>query len=277
MCAVSSALLYSLASSAFAPNFRSDASIWSSKLRRDVLARDELDIDVPPTSDRAASATAELGHYSDAGTDVALTIRFFKVENVRPAEASMRLKVWVRMSWIDLRLAWNESAYGGLSETTYRVDGDPTGEVSQIWAPDLQPYNAITGFVGTLEPSFAKVQSNGRVFWSRPGSLEVLCKFSGLVAFPFDRLVCKVEIAGWLWGGGQQGLGLDGKGFELSDQEVTSGASYQEVSIANVSVRMMAVRPHSVSNRSLAALPPVPLLVLTRRCSAATPLTAVHL
>ena len=182
MCAVSIALLCStIASSiAFAPNFRSDASHWSSKLRRDVLARDELDVDVPPTSDRVATATTELGHYSDAGTDIALLIRFFKVENVQPAEASMRLKVWVRMSWTDLRLAWNESAYGGLSETYYRADGDPTGEVAQIWTPDLQPYNAITGFVGTLEPSFAKVRSDGRVFWSRPGSLEVLCKFSGL-------------------------------------------------------------------------------------------------
>ena len=42
-------------------------------MRRDVLARDEVDVDVPPTSDRAATATAELGYYSAAGTDVALT------------------------------------------------------------------------------------------------------------------------------------------------------------------------------------------------------------
>ena len=78
----------------------------------------------------------------------------------------MRLKVWVRMSWVDQRLQWNESAYGGLSETHYRVDGDPTGEVAQIWTPDIQPYNAIEGFVTTLEPSFAKVTSDGNVFWS---------------------------------------------------------------------------------------------------------------
>lgn len=51
-----------------------------------------------------------------------------------------------------------------------------------------------------------------------------------------------MEIGGWLWGGGQQGLGLDGEGFEFSDQEVTSGASYQQVAIANVSAKMMAVR-----------------------------------
>ena len=37
--------------------------------------------------------TGPAGHYSDSGTDVALQIRFFKVENVKAAEGSMRLKV----------------------------------------------------------------------------------------------------------------------------------------------------------------------------------------
>ena len=50
-------------------------------------------------------------------------------------------------------------------------------------------YNAISGFTSSLEPAFATVTSNGDVFHSRPGTLEALCKFSGLVAFPFDQLV----------------------------------------------------------------------------------------
>ena len=151
-----------LASPPFEPNFRSDASLWSARLRAAVLARPDVDADVPPTSDRAATASGSLGHYSDAGTDVSLDVRFFKVESVLPAEASMRLKVWVRMAWTDTRLKWNETEFGGISETFFRVDGDPAGEVSQIWTPDLQPYNAIEGFASTLEQSFASVTSDGR-------------------------------------------------------------------------------------------------------------------
>ena len=158
-------LTAAVAATSFEPNFRSDSSLWSSKLRRDVLLRPEVEAEVPPTSNRlASSGGSALGHYSDAGTDVSLDTRFFKVEDVRPAEASMRLKVWVRMAWSDTRLAWNESAYGGLSETFFRVDGDPTG-ATEIWSPDIQPYNALSGFVSTLEPSMARVRSNGQVWW----------------------------------------------------------------------------------------------------------------
>ena len=45
------------------------------------------------------------------------------------------------------------------------------------------------------------VSSSGEVFLSRPGTLEVMCKFSGLVAFPFDKLICNVEFGGWGWSG----------------------------------------------------------------------------
>ena len=56
---------------------------------------------------------------------------------------------------------------------------------------------------------------------------QAMCKFSGLVAFPFDKLKCEVEFGGWVWSGGFQGmLPLDG-GFSLSTQEATSGSSYQ--------------------------------------------------
>ena len=61
-----------------------------------------------------------------------------------------------------------------------------------------------------------------------------MCKFSGLSAFPFDTLRCQLEFGGWLMSGGHQGIRLDGVGFSFSPQEATSGSSYQEYTIANV-------------------------------------------
>ena len=226
-------------SSSFAPNFQRNASKWAARLRSDVLTRDDYDTDVPPASDRGAAASKfGSAHYSDAGTDVALSVRFFKVEDVRPAEASMRLKVWVCMSWHDERLAWEPEQYGGLNETYFIAGNDPGSETKQIWTPDIQPYNAVEGFVHTLEQVYAKVRHDGWVQWSRPGSLSVLCKFSGLVAFPFDNLICKIEVGGWMFSGGVQGLHLMGDGYDFSSQEVTSGASYQQVVITNVNAEL---------------------------------------
>ena len=218
---------------AFPPDNQYGANVWSAKLRAATMSAANYDITVPPTSDRSKTAGAA-GQYSASGTDVKLQIRFFKVMSVSPAEASMRLKVWVRMSWVDERLAWNASEYGGINQTYYRADQSLASEASELWLPDIQPYNAIQGFVHTLEPSPARVTSDGAVFWSRPGSMEVLCKYSGLVAFPNDRLICKIEVAGWVLSGGQQGIELMGGGYEFSSQEVTSGSSYQELRIESV-------------------------------------------
>ena len=111
----------------------------------------------------------------------------------------------------------------------------PAGaEVTEIWLPDVQPYNALTGIHNTLDPSIAVVQSSGSVYFSRPGMLNVMCKFSGLAAFPYDVLKCGIEFGGWGLSGGYQGLELLDGGYSFSSQEATAGASYQEYSIAAV-------------------------------------------
>ena len=56
---------------------------------------------------------------------------------------------------------------------------------TDIWLPDVQPYNAGEAISSTLEPSIALVSSDGSVYWSRPGTLDVLCKYRGLNSFPF--------------------------------------------------------------------------------------------
>ena len=50
------------------------------------------------------------------------------------------------------------------------------------------------------------------------------CQFSGLVRFPYDNLVCGIEIGGWSWSGGYQGISLrGGTGYSFSTQELTQG------------------------------------------------------
>lgn len=44
------------------------------------------------------------------------------------------------------------------------------------------------------------------------------------------------EWGGWGWSGGQQGIVLLGEGYEFSDQEATSGSSYQEYKVKSVNV-----------------------------------------
>ena len=82
-------------------------------------------------------------------------------------------------------------------------------ENSLIWTPDIELYNhesAIWGH-GAFGARLATVYSCwdgaptrggcGYVFWSRPGVVTALCKYSGLINFPNDDLSCDLEFAGW--------------------------------------------------------------------------------
>ena len=218
----------------FEPNFRSEASLYSAQIRQAIMTRPGFDKILPPTSNRSASGSS----YSGAGTDVSMQIRFFKVQQVQAGIGTMRIKVWLRMSWIDTRLAWNESEFGGVSTTYFNGEGYSGHETSEIWVPDVQPYNSNEGIYLSLEPSLVRVSSSGETFWSRPGSLDIMCRFSGLVAFPFDQLSCPVEFGGWSFSGGHQGINLLNGGYSFSKQELTSGSSYQEHEIEAVSVAL---------------------------------------
>jgi hypothetical protein len=169
-------------------------------------------------------------------------VRFFKVQQIQPASGSMRLKVWVRMSWYDNRLRWDPADYDGIDYVFMWADPRPTSDNSEIWLPDVQPYNAYHAMADTLDPVMLRVHSDGLVFFSRPGTLEIMCKFSGLVAFPFDTLKCQIEFGGWLMSADHQGILLGdggsaspGDGYFFAEQEATSGTSYQEFTIGAVS------------------------------------------
>mmetsp|Transcript_54036 Transcript_54036/g.126832 ORF Transcript_54036/g.126832 Transcript_54036/m.126832 type:complete len:689 (-) Transcript_54036:31-2097(-) len=199
----------------------------ATRLRVDLLQN--YDKVVPPESDR-------LENYSGAGTDVEMQINFFKVQGVDASTGQMRLKVWVRMGWIDQRLSWDPAEYGNISQVHFLSRHNTDRENSEIWLPDIQLWNANVGTELSLDTTNAVVQSSGSVFWSRPGLLDTLCKFSGLVAFPFDRLKCSMEWGGWTFSGGFQGIELMGQGYAESTTEDTAGSSYQEYSIEAIRI-----------------------------------------
>ena len=133
-----------------------------------------------------------------AGTEVRTQIRIFKVEDIDMVRRLLLLKVWYRLEWIDERLIWDPAAYGGLSLAYF--------DASEIWTPDVQPWNVYKERKESADQTLAKVAPSGWVYWSRRREFQVLCKFSGLVAFPKDRLACQLEVGGWTYSGIVQGL-----------------------------------------------------------------------
>ena len=152
------------------------------QIRHDLL--ENLDPRVPPSTDGVH------------GIVVKIQLRIFKVINVDIAQGLLVLKVWRRVTWFDDRLAWDPSQYGGLkSFETYPTRGDALDD--NVWRPDVVMYNSITSQEETLETGAVWVRNDGRMWWSVPGTIDVTCRYSGLVDFPDDVLSCPIEIASW--------------------------------------------------------------------------------
>jgi len=236
------AALFPTASTTFFPhggNYAKDYSTHVTAIRAHVLLEGRYDKTVVPISARPTNAERVLPpklvgeeEGSKAGTDVQMQLRFFKVDSVDPATGSMQVKVWLRMKWYDTRLAWNPADFGNVTTITAN---HPELEETDIWVPDIVPYNARQNLADIFDRSIATVTNEGLVTWSRPGVLDVMCKFYGLVKFPFDDLECGVDFGGWMISGAQQGIQVWGEGFSFTSDEDTSGSSYQEFSIQRIS------------------------------------------
>ena len=211
----------------FAPDRRANYSHYAALLTNDLL--DDYVKSVPPTSNQ------RLTNLSDAGTDVSLQIRFFKIESIEAANGKLRIKSWLRTSWTDTRLSWDPADYGGITQIRLQASSFSDPETSDIWLPDITPLNALTGLMHTFDPALALVTHDGVVYWSRPGILEILCRFTGLGKFPFGALTCPFEVGGWMTSGVHQGLVPAADGCAKIDfTEESSLASYTAYNLTGV-------------------------------------------
>ena len=96
----------------------------------------------------------------------------------------------------DSRLKWDPAMHNNITSLPFVGASFASPEESEIWLPELTVYNTLTAIASSLDTSLATVSHTGDVFWSRPGALDLACKFSGLVAFPFDKLRCDFEVGG---------------------------------------------------------------------------------
>jgi hypothetical protein len=127
-------------------------------------------------------------------------------------------------------------------------------ENSQIWIPDIELVNADESLDTSMSTKPALVEHTGDVFWSRPGKLKALCKFSGLSTFPYDVLKCTLEFGPWALHKDKQDISLQGSGVswvgtcenedgadscEGSNQEgsPTAGSRFQDYRVKDISVR----------------------------------------
>jgi len=179
------------------------------------------------------------------GLEVGFDINFHKIFDVSTAQSTADLLVWLRMNWTDPRLTWDPADYGGLEKTWFWI-GDGIGiggENSEIWTPDITLWNFATSLGDSMTDAHAQVNSDGSVYWSRPGHLIPACKFQGLENFPFDSLSCTMEFGSWAFSGLYLRPVKNGDGFSMGGSE-TSGESFSQFTLDKIVAEEVVYPPY---------------------------------
>jgi uncharacterized DUF497 family protein len=133
----------------------------------------------------------------------------------------MTVQAWVRMTWEDEKLKWNESEYGGLSVLHVAEH--------EIWQPDIVLFNSATGnLLDHYGNTYCIARSNGAVLWIPPSQFQVFCNLD-MRKWPFDTQSCSLSLGSWMYDGDRLDILLDSEGSELALLETNSEWQVVEV------------------------------------------------
>ncbi|KAK5964270.1 Neurotransmitter-gated ion-channel ligand binding domain protein [Trichostrongylus colubriformis] len=107
-------------------------------------------------------------------------------DNLR-VEMKVFLQQIMGLVWVDYRLSWNASKYGGVTSIRF------AGGENQIWRPDVLLYNSANEDFDATYKSNEVVYSTGEVNWVPPGIFRASCKMD-ITYFPFDDQLCHLKV-----------------------------------------------------------------------------------
>lgn len=131
-------------------------------------------------------------HFNSTIVSFGIVIRHIEVNEIK---STVTVHSWVQLQWMDEKLKWNSSDYGGL-ENLHIAD-------HEIWQPDLFLYNSATATaINHYGNTHCIVNYGGSVLWVPPTQFTVLCEFN-LRYWPFDTQHCALTFGSWTYNGYQ--------------------------------------------------------------------------
>lgn len=122
---------------------------------------------------------------------VSATVGIMGINNFDELTGEIELALVFYMQWIDERLKWTPSDYGGKS--TLLVPSE------DIWRPQfyvMQSFDKIQE-VGNMS-ILARVHYSGTIYWNTGNVLKLLCSVD-VTYFPFDTQYCEITVVGWVY------------------------------------------------------------------------------
>ncbi|KAM7373348.1 hypothetical protein PAMP_008207 [Pampus punctatissimus] len=100
--------------------------------------------------------------------------------------------MWLRMSWFDHYLQWNQSEHPGVKNLRFTTD--------QVWTPDILLYNSADDDFDSTFKTNVLVNSSGYAEYLPPGIFMSTCNVD-VRWFPFDIQKCELKFGSWTYDG----------------------------------------------------------------------------
>ncbi|KAL9968569.1 hypothetical protein ACROYT_G020677 [Oculina patagonica] len=136
---------------------------------------------------------------------VKLGVSLHQIINVDEKNQLMQVSLWIRQTWFNPFLTWNQSDYGGMNQINVKPN--------KVWIPDIFLYNnADADQDGALDRFETKIvlSSNGRNMWLGPVLYTFSCKID-VNFFPFDEQFCSMKFGSWTYDGYRVDVVLESK------------------------------------------------------------------
>ncbi|XP_050525165.1 acetylcholine receptor subunit beta-like 1 [Daktulosphaira vitifoliae] len=142
--------------------------------------------------------------------NVQFGLAFVQLINVNEKSQIMKSNVWLRLTWVDYQLQWDEADYGGIQ--VLRLPPD------KVWKPDIVLFNNADGNYEVRYKSNVLIHPDGQMLWVPPAIYQSSCTID-VTYFPFDQQTCIMKFGSWTFNGDQVSLELynDKHFVDLSD------------------------------------------------------------
>ncbi|XP_046542525.1 neuronal acetylcholine receptor subunit beta-3-like [Haliotis rubra] len=150
---------------------------WESKLISDFLQSGYVREARPVTS-------------ANSTVDVTMYPVLLSINNINEADNTLTSTLILLQQWVDIRLKWNASDYGGV--TSVKLPS------MRLWLPDIVPFNAApTAVSDPVYEELVDVSNDGTVRWGPLIVVSSKCPLD-VTNFPFDTQSCTVVFGSWL-------------------------------------------------------------------------------
>ncbi|XP_019358650.1 PREDICTED: acetylcholine receptor subunit delta [Gavialis gangeticus] len=121
---------------------------------------------------------------TDQAVDLYIALTLSNLISLKEADETLTTNVWIEHSWVDLRLQWNKSEFGGIQILWLPPD--------MLWLPEIFLENNNDGTFQIAYYCNVLVYNTGDMYWLPPAIFHSACPIN-VKFFPYDWQNCSLK------------------------------------------------------------------------------------